>query len=56
MVHGAPAGPRERGWTGVGVGPSRGMGYDGFGGSAPSGVAFRGGTRGFYARGRVRGR
>ena len=55
VVHGAPAGPRARGGTGVGMGPSRGRGYGGFGGSAPSGVAFRGGTRGFYARGRGRG-
>ena len=60
MVHGAPAGPRGRGGTGVGMEPSGGRGLNTrqglrSGGSVPSGVAFRGGTGGFYARGRGRG-
>ena len=58
VVRGAPAGPRGRGETGVGMGPSRGMGYRyglRSGGSVPSGVAFGSGTGGFYASGRGRG-
>jgi len=60
VVHGAPAGHRGRGGTGVGMGLSRGGGLNVFGrgdwgGSMSGGVTFRGGTRGFYARGRGRG-
>ena len=60
VVQGAPAGPKGRGGTGVGMGPSRGRGFNsGYrlrsGGSVPGGVAFRGNTRGFYARERGSG-
>ena len=60
VVQGAPAGPRGRGGTGVGMGPSRGRGLNsGYalrsGGSVPGGGAFRSATGGFYARGRGRG-
>ena len=63
VVRGAPAGPRGRGGTGVGMGPSRRRGLHGYGtrsggGSVPGGVPYPfgyGNTRGFYARGRGRG-
>ena len=64
VVQGALAGPRGRGGTGVGVGPSRERGLHGYGtrsggGSVPGGVVYPFGydnTGRFYARGRGRGR
>lgn len=62
VVQGVPAGVRERGGTGVGTGPSRGRGYNGFGdwrldgGRVPSWGALRGTNEGFDAHGRERGR
>ena len=63
VVRRAPAGPRGRGGTGVGMGPSRGRGLHGYGtrsggGSVPGGVPYPfgyGSTGGFYARERGRG-
>ena len=57
VVQEAPAGPRGRDGTRVGMGLGGGRSLNsGYGlrsgGSVPGGVAFRGDTRGFYARGR----